>query len=96
MNALRFSTQQVLTAGSSSSASNAFGANTECIRVVSTIATYIQIAVSPTAAATTAYLPADDIAFAIDVIILITLPPSGTGTKVDPAALMLVILDVKK
>jgi hypothetical protein len=39
---------------------------------------------------------ADVIAFAIDVIILITLPPSGTGTKVDPDALMLVILDVKK
>jgi len=63
MNALRFSTQQVLTAGSSSSASNAFGANTECIRVVSTIATYIQIAVSPTAAASTAYLPADDVEY---------------------------------
>jgi len=49
MNGLRFSTQQVLTAGSSSSASDAFGANTEYIRVVSTIAAYIQIAVSPTA-----------------------------------------------
>ena len=31
MNGLRFSTQQVLTAGSSSSASSAFGANTEYI-----------------------------------------------------------------
>ena len=63
MNGLRFSTQQVLTAGSSSSASSAFGANTEYVRVVSTIATYIQIAVSPTAAATTAYLPADDVEY---------------------------------
>ena len=63
MNGLRFSTQQVLTAGSSSSASSAFGANTEYIRVVSTIAAYIQIAVSPTAAASTAYLPADDVEY---------------------------------
>ena len=63
MNGLRFSTQQVLTAGSSSSASSAFGANTEYIRVVSTIATWIQIAASPTAAATTAYLPADDVEY---------------------------------
>ena len=63
MNGLRFSTQQVLTAASSSAASDAFGANTEYIRVVSTIATYIQIAVSPTAAASTAYLPADDVEY---------------------------------
>jgi hypothetical protein len=36
------------------------------------------------------------IAFLIDVKILIILPSSGTGTKVDPAELMSVILDVKK
>ena len=35
----------------------------EYIRVVSTIAAYIQIAVSPTAAATTAYIPADDVEY---------------------------------
>ena len=61
MNGLRFSTQQVLTAASSSAASDAFGANTEYIRVVSTIATYIQIAVSPTATTSKTFLPAKEI-----------------------------------
>ena len=60
---LRHGTHQVLTSGSSSSASSAFADGSEYIRVVSTIATYIQIAVSPTAAATTAYIPADDVEY---------------------------------
>jgi hypothetical protein len=60
---LRHGTHQVLTSGSSSSASSAFADGSEYIRVASTIATYIQIAVSPTAAATTAYLPADDVEY---------------------------------
>ena len=60
---LRHGTVLKLTSGSSSSASSAFTDGTEYIRVVSTIATYIQIAVSPTAAASTAYLPADDIEY---------------------------------
>jgi hypothetical protein len=37
---------------------------------------------------------ADVIAFLIEVIILITLPPSGIGTKVDPAVLIVVIFAV--
>ena len=60
---LRHGTVHKLTSGSSSSASSAFSANIEYIRVVSTIACHIHIAVSPTAAASTAYLPADDIEY---------------------------------
>jgi hypothetical protein len=58
---LRHGTVLKLTSGSSSSASAAFTDGTEYIRVVSTIACHIQVAVSPTAAATTTYLPAAEV-----------------------------------
>ena len=59
---LRHGTVLKLTSGSSSSASSAFTDGTEYIRVVSTIACHIQVAVSPTAAATTSkiFVPAKD------------------------------------
>jgi len=59
--ALRHGTVLKLTSGSSSSASAAFGANTEYVRVVSTINCHIHVAVSPTAAVTTTYLPATEV-----------------------------------
>ena len=58
---LRHGTVLKLTSGSSSSASSAFTANIAYIRVVSTIACHIQVAVSPTAAITTTYLPANEV-----------------------------------
>ena len=58
---LRHGTVHKLTSGSSSSASSAFSANIEYIRVVGTVACHIHIAVSPTAAATTTYLPAAEV-----------------------------------
>ena len=58
---LRHGTVLKLTSGSSSSASAAFTDGTEYIRVVSTIACHIQVAVSPTAAATTSLLPANEV-----------------------------------
>ena len=58
---LRHGTVHKLTSGSSSSASSAFSANIEYIRVVGTIACHIHIAPSPTA--TTAYIPADDVEY---------------------------------
>ena len=58
---LRHGTVLKLTSGSSSSASAAFTDGTEYIRVVSTIACHIQVEVSPTAAATTTYLPAAEV-----------------------------------
>ena len=58
---LRHGTVLKLTSGSSSSASSAFSANIQYIRVVSTIACHIQVAVSPTAAVTTTYLPANEV-----------------------------------
>jgi hypothetical protein len=58
---LRHGTVLKLTSGSSSSASSAFSANIEYIRVVSTIACHIQVAVAPTAAVTTTYLPANEV-----------------------------------
>ena len=61
--AMRFSTHQVLTSGSSSSASSAFGSNTEVIRISSTIACHIQIAVSPTATTSTPIVPASDVEY---------------------------------
>jgi hypothetical protein len=59
--AQRHGTVLKLTSGSSSSASGAFGANINYIRVVSTIACHIHIAKSPTAAVTTTYLPAAEV-----------------------------------
>ena len=50
---LRHGTVHKLTSGSSSSASSAFSANIEYIRVVGTIACHIHIAVSPTATTST-------------------------------------------
>jgi len=58
---LRHGTVLKLTSASSSSASDAFTDGTEYIRVVSTIACHIHVAVSPTAAATTTYLPAAEV-----------------------------------
>ena len=58
---LSHGTVHKLTSGSSSSASSAFSANIEYIRVVGTVACHIHIAVSPTAAATTTYLPAAEV-----------------------------------
>ena len=58
---LRHGTVLKLTSASSSSASDAFTDGTEYIRVVSTIACHIQVAVSPTAAVTTTYLPAAEV-----------------------------------
>ena len=58
---LRHGTVLKLTSASSSSASAAFTDGTEYIRVVSTIACHIQVAVSPTAAVTTTYLPAAEV-----------------------------------
>ena len=58
---LRHGTVLKLTSGSSSSASAAFTDGTEYIRVVSTIACHIHVAVSPTAAVTTTYLPAAEV-----------------------------------
>jgi ABC-type Fe3+-siderophore transport system permease subunit len=58
---LRHGTVHKLTSGSSSSASSAFSANIEYIRVVGTVACHIHVAVSPTAAATTTYLPAAEV-----------------------------------
>jgi|TARA_R110000765_G_scaffold265772_6_gene365235 hypothetical protein len=59
--AQRHGTVLKLTSASSSSASGAFGANINYIRVVSTIACHIHIAKSPTAAVTTTYLPAAEV-----------------------------------
>ena len=58
---LRHGTHQVLTSGSSSSASSAFADGSEYIRVVSTIACHITIAASPTATTSTQLLPASEI-----------------------------------
>ena len=58
---LRHGTVLKLTSASSSSASDAFTDGTEYIRVVSTIACHIHVAVSPTAAVTTTYLPAAEV-----------------------------------
>ena len=58
---LRHGTVLKLTSASSSSASSAFTDGTEYIRVVSTIACHIHVAVSPTAAVTTTYLPAAEV-----------------------------------
>ena len=58
---LRHGTVHKLTSGSSSSPSSAFSANIEYIRVVGTVACHIHVAVSPTAAATTTYLPAAEV-----------------------------------
>jgi len=58
---LRHGTVLKLTSAASSSASDAFTDGTEYIRVVSTIACHIHVAVSPTAAATTTYLPAAEV-----------------------------------
>ena len=58
---LRHGTVHKLTSGSSSSASSAFSANIEYIRVVGTIACHIHIAVSPTATTSTTYLPAGEV-----------------------------------
>jgi hypothetical protein len=58
---LRHGTVLKLTSASSSSASAAFSDGTEYIRVVSTIACHIHVAVSPTAAVTTTYLPAAEV-----------------------------------
>ncbi len=59
--AQRHGTVLKLTSGSSSSASAAFGANINYIRVVSTIACHIHIAGTPVAAVTTSYLPANEV-----------------------------------
>ena len=58
---LRHGTVLKLTSAASSSASDAFTDGTEYIRVVSTIACHIHVAVSPTAAVTTTYLPAAEV-----------------------------------
>ena len=58
---LRHGTVLKLTSAASSSESDAFTDGTEYIRVVSTIACHIHIAVSPTAAVTTTYLPAAEV-----------------------------------
>ena len=58
---LRHGTVLKLTSAASSSASDAFTDGTEYIRVVSTIACHIHVAVSPTAATTTTYLPAAEV-----------------------------------
>ena len=58
---LRHGTVLKLTSGASSSSSSAFTDGTEYIRVVSTIACHIHVAVSPTAAVTTTYLPAAEV-----------------------------------
>jgi len=58
---LRHGTVLKLTSGSSSSASSAFTDGTEYIRVVSTIACHIKVAVAPTAAVTTTLLPANEV-----------------------------------
>ena len=59
--ALRHGVTLQLTSGSSNTRSDAFTDETEYIRVVSTIACHIQVAVAPTAAATTTYLPAAEV-----------------------------------
>jgi len=58
---LRHGTHQVLTSGASSSASSAFADGSEYIRVASTIACHITIAVSPTATTSTQLLPANEV-----------------------------------
>ena len=58
---LRHGTHQVLTSGTSSTASAAFADGSEYIRVVSTIACHITIAASPTATTSTQLLPASEI-----------------------------------
>ena len=58
---LRHGTVLKLTSGSTSSLSSAFTDGTEYIRVVSTIACHIHIAVAPTAAVTTSLLPANEV-----------------------------------
>ena len=58
---LRHGTVLKLTSGSSSSASSAFTAGTEYIRVVGTIACHIHVAGSPTATTSTSLLPANEV-----------------------------------
>jgi len=58
---LRHGTVLKLVSADSSSLSGAFTDGTEYIRVVSTIACHIHIAVAPTAAVTTTYLPANEV-----------------------------------
>ena len=58
---LRHGTVQKLVSAASSSLSAAFTDGTEYIRVVSTIACHIHIAVAPTAAVATTYLPANEV-----------------------------------
>lgn len=58
---LRHGTVLKLTSGSTSSASSAFTAGTEYIRVVSTIACHIHVAGSPTATTSTSLLPANEV-----------------------------------
>jgi len=58
---LRHGTVLKLVSADSSSLSAAFTDGTEYIRVVSTIACHIHIAVAPTAAVTTTYLPANEV-----------------------------------
>ena len=58
---LRHGTVLKLTSGSSSSARSAFTDGTEYVRVVSTIACHIHVAVSPTATTSTTLLPANEV-----------------------------------
>jgi hypothetical protein len=58
---LRHGTVLKLTSGSSSTASDAFTAGTQYIRVVSTIDCHIAISKAPTAAVTTTFLPAKEV-----------------------------------
>ena len=58
---LRHGTVLKLTSGSSSSASSAFTAGTEYIRVIGTIACHIHVAKSATATTSTSLLPANEI-----------------------------------
>jgi hypothetical protein len=58
---LRHGTVLKLTSGATSSLSAAFTDGTEYVRVVSTIACHIHVAVAPTAAVTTSYLPAAEV-----------------------------------
>jgi len=58
---LRHGTVLKLTSGATSSLSAAFTDGTEYIRVVSTIACHIHIAVAPTATTSTTYLPANEV-----------------------------------
>ena len=56
--ALRLGSPQNVTIGASSAQSNAFAASTEVIRIVATVACWIEVGLNPTATNSKTYLPA--------------------------------------